>query len=417
MKGEYLKDIIDIDDIGQTEILNVIVAPCGAGKTKFALEKLASYWGRPEKALYLIDTTAGRDQLLKNSLCQCYDKEWRNDLTLPDMTTKNGKVRVMTYAYFGTLCKYFPHWYYDLEVLICDEIHKLFEMQLWDLNKKIKKEESIYYIAWNCIFDAFFFGRVYNVYALTATPDLLYRQFSEKPEDEDMWYPIASFDDFIFEVPMQGEPRHYEQARVTEYNNLQMLCNKLPKDKKGIIYIPRIKTMEKCAEALKKRGIKAVSIWSPQNQDWWMEKEQLAIRKHIIANETIPDDIDVLLINKSCETSININTHIDYMVIHSSDETTQTQALGRYRNDLEDLYVFNFEIDDKLIIPKEMIGVKLFREDITKFILEQNIRDDSGHLMKQPSFIEYAEWSGYSVERGKVKGGKRYMIILEKEQI
>ena len=64
-----------------------------------------------------------------------------------------------------------------------------------------------------------------------------------------------------------------------------------------------------------------------------------------------------------------------------------------------------------------MIGVKLFKEDITRFVLEQNIRDDLKRLMKQPAFTECVEWSGYTVERGKVKGGKRYMIIREREQV
>jgi len=415
MVGEYLSKLIDMEDhpFG-TEILNVIVAPCGSGKTTFALETLVPELGAPENTVYLIDTIAGRDQLLKHPQCQCYTRDWRERLELPK-PEGSGKITVMTYAYFGALCRYFPDWYCDLDLLICDEIHKLFEMIMWDKSKKIEEEESLYGWAWNKIFYSFHFCEVYHVIAMTATPELLYRQFSHKYEDCDEWYRSASFDDFIHEVEIPGIARHYEQKNIHEYSNLIMLCNQIDADKKGIIYVPRISTMQKCEEALKKRGIRAVSIWSPNNQEWWMDKQQQVVRNYVISNEEIPENVDVLLINKSCETSINIKSHVDYMIIHSSQSDVQTQALGRYRNDLDDLYLYELEADDIVIIPPEMLDKPLFKEDINLFIKEQNIRDYYGRLMKQPMFLEYIIYYGYSVKSGKIKGGKRYNIISKPE--
>ena len=77
MKGDFLSDIIDFDDLGKCGYLNLIVAPCGSGKTTLALNHLAPMYGNPARALYLIDTVAGQDQLLQNPKFRCYDKDWR----------------------------------------------------------------------------------------------------------------------------------------------------------------------------------------------------------------------------------------------------------------------------------------------------------------------------------------------------
>lgn len=412
MEGDFLSDIIDLDEVGDYGRLNLIIAPCGAGKTTFALQHLAPMYRNPARALYLIDTVAGQDQLLQNPKFRCYDKDWRADFT--DTPIKDdGKIVVMTYARFGTLCKYFPNWYIGLDTIICDEIHKLFEMRLWNKAANIPDNENIYAIAWNYIFLAFHLEQVPAVYGLTATPEALYEHFRDKDNfyEEDPRYFKEKLSHFIYTIPLYGTPRHYVQKALEHYNNLIMLCHRLPADKKGIIYVPRIVQMTNCIEVLDKRGIRAVGIWSPNNQEWWMDKQQYAVRQHIIENATVPDDVDILLINKSCETSINIKSHIDYMVVHSNQEDTQTQAIGRYRNDLDLVYLFNPDIWDDIDLPSEMLNTPLYKEDIDSYITEHDIRDEHGHIMKQPSFLKHIAMWDYEVQSKKKKGGKRYHII------
>ena len=83
--------------------------------------------------------------------------------------------------------------------------------------------------------------------------------------------------------------------------------------------------------------------------------------------DVVYEDEDVLLINKSCETSVNIESHVDFMIIHSSDSDTQTQARGRYRNDLRQLYLYaDWALyEEKIEIPKDKMNVRLFKDDIT----------------------------------------------------
>lgn len=412
MEGDFLSDIIDFDEVGGYGYLNLIVAPCGSGKTTLALNHLAPMYGNPARALYLIDTVAGQDQLLQNPKFRCYDKDWRS--TLADTPIKDdGKVIVMTYARFGTLCKHFPNWHIGLDTIICDEIHKLFEMILWSKAANIPDSENIYAIAWDYIFLAFYLEQVPAVYGLTATPEALYEQFHDKGNEyeDDPCHFKETLEHFIYKVPLYRTPRHYEQKRTENYNNLTMLCHRLPTDKKGIIYVPRIAQMKNCIEILNKRGIRAVGIWSPNNEEWWMDKQQYAVRQHIIENATIPDDVDILLINKSCETSINIKSHIDYMVVHSSQKDTQMQAIGRYRHDLDLVYLYDPDILDNIILPDEMLNTPLYKEDINAYIKEQDIRDEHGHNMKQPKFLKHIIMWGYDVQSKKEKGGRRYHII------
>ena len=51
---KYLQDVINIDDL-KTGKINIIEAPCGSGKTTFAIRKLQEHFRRCT-TLYLTDT-------------------------------------------------------------------------------------------------------------------------------------------------------------------------------------------------------------------------------------------------------------------------------------------------------------------------------------------------------------------------
>ena len=62
---KYLSDVLDTSSFIRGK-LNVINTPCGSGKTTAAINTIASLASSPRKALYLIDTSSGRDRLEKN---------------------------------------------------------------------------------------------------------------------------------------------------------------------------------------------------------------------------------------------------------------------------------------------------------------------------------------------------------------
>ena len=58
------------------------------------------------------------------------------------------------------------------------------------------------------------------------------------------------------------------------------------------------------------------------NKDYPLSEEQLKLRDIIIKEQKFPDGLDVLLINKSMETSINIKTHVENVVVYSEKYST-----------------------------------------------------------------------------------------------
>ena len=142
-----------------------------------------------------------------------------------------------------------------------------------------------------------------------------------------------------------------------------------------------------------------------------MTDEQHRIRRTLIESESFPDNIDVLLINKSCETSINIRPYVDYMIIHSTETDTKKQALGRYRGNIDLVYVLWPSESLKFELPVQMLNTPLYKEQLNDFILENNSRNSKGEIMKMPSFEKLLLELGYLITRGKVRGGKRYVVI------
>ena len=417
MEEDFLSKLIDADDIQIGEnAINLIVAPCGSGKTTLAVDNLVPMLGNPKKCLYLIDTTAGRDQLAGSPKCQIYDPQWRKNLKNVYWYPSD-KLNVMTYAAFGTLCLHQPNWFDGLDLIICDEFHSFIEMMQWEMNADTtdipnSSDGKNYKAAWDGIINGMAYGKIGAVVAMTATPKRVYEYVNATWMADENRYVSP----LIYEVPVHGIPKQYKPEKITEYHNLVMLCHQLPADQKGIIYVPHITQMTTVISQMCERGIRGLGIWSPQNQNWKMSEEQQNVRQHLIETQTIPEDVDVLFINKSCETSINIKSPIDYMVIHSSDPDVITQAMGRYRGNVKHLYVFNPNITDEFVLPETMIGTKVFVDDLNQFIEENSIRDSNGRLIGHIKLLEFLEVCGYQSQQKKIPGGKRYYIITLKPE-
>ena len=78
---KHLSDAISSLEVFKKGCLNLIKAPVASGKTTFALGKLSGLATRKDRIVYLIDTIAGRDQILhKNDNVKIYNNEWRKCL-------------------------------------------------------------------------------------------------------------------------------------------------------------------------------------------------------------------------------------------------------------------------------------------------------------------------------------------------
>lgn len=388
MKGEYLKDIIRTEDI-QLGKMNLIYAPCGSGKTTFVKEELPDYIFSEtltSETLYLIDTQYGKEQLLQGG------KEEYNNWTDEPYWVLPG-YKVMTYAGYAKLLQVAPERDYLWEngFVICDELHNAVKWSKW-------KDSDLHKLAIETITEKIGLDNCTAI-ALSATPNKIRKEFG--------WC--------LREMPLYGEPRHFENDKTIAYRNLSAVLAQLKTGQRGIIYIQQINEIKKYQEILQKRGFRTRALWSASSR-YPMDKDQRDTLKEILSSRKLPKDIDILLVNSSCETSITIggtdvpDSSIDFMIIHSSDSDVCTQLRGRYRNDLPTLYLHSKDAIDRISIPDEWKGRNLSKEEVTELIKELNVRSKNRALLKPPSFYKLLEANGHPVET-KTIHGKRYHII------
>lgn len=397
-EGLYLSDLLQekFDEGFQFPkgVFNVIDAPCGSGKTTAAIDKICVLSSIPCRALYLIDTTIGKDRLIKEGkLIGKYDYfELRDPVQWADWgedADKKHKTVITTYAQFGVWAYYQGSKFTNrFEVIVCDEAHNLinFAKIQGDPGKSNYTEK-----AQNAICDIVRSGKT-TVVGITATTENLTK---------------LNVDRNNIDID-KSRLRQYEIKNRQEYASLDGLIERLPKDKRGILYVAHITEMEKLCSYAKELGFTPICIWSKSNEKHPMNEEQLRARQHIIDHEKIPPDYNLLIINASCETSINLRGDIDYIVIHSSDSDTITQVRGRYRANLNNLYTVNKSMFYP--VPDKYIGKMLFKED--KDALRKSIaaKNDKGHYPKYDVVFAEIEKQGYKIINGR-ENNMRYIII------
>lgn len=394
MKGtKYLSELVDCSQF-QKNKLNIIEAPTGCGKTYFALQyipKLSE--DATHKIVYLIDTINGKEQIIKNYNAISEYRDWMKDVQqdgiwfLPE---DKEKIVIITYAKFGILLSKDPDFHKNFDYILCDELHSLIKFQgfqakpnnhsitKYGLERAVKNDRTI-------------------VIALSATPSKIKTDFAVPH----------------YEIPIDKEDLiRYETKEVIRYGNLDYILSSLDVDKKGICYAGHITQMLGIEETAKENGFHPICLWSTQNQNYPMDKEQLAVRQTILDTYRIPEQYDLLIINSSSETSLKIKSHIDFVIVHHTNLDTQIQVRGRVNADLDELYLPTIE-NDNIVIPNEFLGVRLFREDKTKLCDILNLRDRSGRRYQWNTIKQKLIDSDYILEEGRLRGSSRYTIITQ----
>jgi hypothetical protein len=214
--------------------------------------------------------------------------------------------------------------------------------------------------------------------------------------------------------------RQYQVANSYYYRDYVKVLRSLPEHSKGIIYFDHITPLKIVERYLINRGYRTGSFWSLRNETHAMTQEQINIRQHIIDNQMIPSDIDILLINASCQTGVNIkNTDIDFMLIHSTNDSVVTQARGRLRHDLPTLWRYDknlIESKHDLMVPPNYLNRKLVkseRDELCAIIRYMRLNGSSDYY-KWGKLKTKLESFGYSFTETTVgHGGKINAWIIE----
>ena len=196
------------------------------------------------------------------------------------------------------------------------------------------------------------------------------------------------------------------------YSDLKSVIASIPLGSKAVIYLPTISLINDYAAIAEDYWHNVGCLWSISNTEHPMTEEQLELRKYIIDNQQIPENIDILFINAAYETSININNpDINTMVIHSSNSDTQVQVRGRIRHDIDTLYIYDSQHEHvTAYFPPEYYNKFLTVPEVKEIATNMDLKDSKGRFRHWPSIAKALEKDGVSAKKVKQHGVRGWII-------
>ena len=391
--------------------ISLIVAPCGSGKTYFTFNTLIQ-GEKLENIVYLCDTSnlkrAVRLDKDYSHLCRFYSKNDDNNVVNNSIEFGEGfgenKITVMTYAQFGYYAKRNPDSFRKIKLIVMDEAH-----QIVDYRMKFDNEDSdMYEVAIEKIKSL---SRQAKVVMLSATPELItYNKgfkvpttydFSNEPEIKRLRENIV----IPYRTNREIKKVIKDFKKVTTRTGVKML-----------VYTDRIATVNDIVKTCFNEGVRAVGLWSLNNKENVMSTHQLEVLESVVKDGMIPDNIDILIINASLQTGINIkNNDIDWVLVNSTNKTTQIQARSRVRKDIDRLYLKSedSEVSNDIELDEKWLNRPLTSNDKKELSNEIQLYDERGRLIKWKGLSLRLIEQGYKIEDlTKVIEGKRVRISI-----
>ena len=320
----------------------------------------------------------------------------------------DGKMPVMTYAGFGSEVMRGRHFdWHTFAYIICDEMQNLVNYQ----NFKGKKECLI---AAECALRTILTESNTTIVCLSATPLKIREHFGA----------------LCYEVPFERKDlRQLETFESIPY--VEKVEDILPryKGQTGILYTTNIADMLHYINYANSIGIRANGFWSASDETQVknaMSEAQWVLRDTVLQDETIPANLDLLVINAASETCIKINGEkrkVDYMIVHNKNEEVCIQVRGRYHGDLQTFYYHNVEDWNNLAcrdIPTHFLNVRLYsadRDELCAYLKLRKPDDPSAPYYKWPTVKKYLQKNGYEVSgpvKDKKRNGQNYYVVYEK---
>ena len=406
MKGsKRISELITDKNALKAGRINIIEAPVSSGKTYFALDVIPKWASNPEKVLYLIDTTNGELSIQRNIIAVS-----RNTYALWDYNTKHiwgetdndEKMPVMTYAGFGKEVQTHDgkfHWLSDFEYIICDEMQSLVNYSNFKSEDKrniIAAEVALRMIAAE--------GKT-KIVALSATPQKIRERFGS----------------LCYDVPFdRTDVQRLETFAEIPYSSSVEDILLRHKGQTGILFTITIEGMKKYMDFANQNGIRANGFWST-NAGERMGQDQLSLRDTVLENETIPADVDLLVINASSQTCIKIQgkkRKVDYIIVHDKNDEVKTQVRGRYHGDLPVFYYHDIEAANTFTakhieLPERFLNVRLYSDQWNELCQFVGLNRPHGGFYSMPTTAKYLGENGYCVIKKKdsKRKGQYYYVI------
>lgn len=363
MNNDTLKisDIIDTNKIQQGKI-NMIVAGCGTGKSYFAINTLSKKLNiRHEEILIVTSRSMTRDQQEKDKAYKGKIKRISTgNIKLVNKAINNStshrigkgklkidderKVHICTYNWFND--NYFDYNYLEgVKVIVFDEIHTLFTDIIY--NKSLNnillhiKEIMLNHI----------------VIGMTATDIEIKRNTY-----------INNDLNYLLDKP------YY-------IYNVQKSFNVISKLRYVNVILNNIKGNSLYMSASSKRAIKLAKeydgkvIISEQNENY--NDSIKNTRNYVIDNKTLPINTNILFCTSCMREGMELKqeSNIKNIFIESSDPNMIIQFIGRYRNNIDNVYIINNHYYELKEFQDSMThNQKEYHNDMKRFINDKPSR-------------------------------------------
>ena len=319
-----------------------------------------------------------------------------------------GKMPVMTYCGFGTEVRKADsnfNWF-DYDYIICDEMQNLVGYQRFN-ERSTNLEEA------EKALRAIVAEGTTTIVAMSATPQKIRERFGG----------------LCYEVPFDRSKLTslYTSESIPYKESVEKLILKL-KGKTGILFTTNVRDMKWFIEYANMNGIRANGFWSTSfrtQKDYPHTPEQTELRETVLTKETIPEDVDLLVINRASETCIKIkaeNRKVDFMIVNNRNEEIRTQIRGRYHGDLAEFYYHDIEGANlyqigKTQIPGYLFGKRLYAEEQKELFRVLDLRKPDGTPYGKDTIWQLLSQCGYQVSESKKDSknhGKHYRVITQK---
>ena len=409
IEGKTISDLITSPDALKAGRINIIEAPVSSGKTYFALNTIPAWAGSPSKILYGIDTTNGELRIQRNILSVCRQTYSFYNYGKPRAWGEcseeaENNMPVMTYAGFGTEIRYnserFPWEKFDF--IICDEMQNLVNYQRF-------KEGSINVEAAEGALRMVAAAGRTKIIALSATPQKIRERFRT----------------LCYTVPFdRSNLRQLETYEKIPYCGSVEDILLRHKGQTGILYTTEIQDMKRYIDFANQNGIRANGFWSI-NAKTPMTQKQYDLRRTVLENETIPAELDLLVINAASQTCIKIQGEkrkVDYMIVHDKNEEVKTQVRGRYHGDLPFFYYHDVDAANQYkarqtALPECFLNTRLYSDRWKDLCDCINLTRPHGGSYSMPTAAKYLNQNGYHVEKKKdsKRNGQYYYVITARD--
>lgn len=372
-----------------------------------------------ENVLYLIDTCAGRHSIVAKhpDKARCYDKLIENGGFRFDGFDPH-RIVVITYAKFGVEMLRNPHFFERFGLIIADEFHNIH----WPIPYTRSRIKADFPEFSSQDVENLLRKKCYNLCAMnalsaaSANPNIMVVGISATPEESKKWWEWKNLS-FNY-LPIADNIKHYTERNKILYGDVSSVIKALPKDVKTLFYADHISQIKDYQTQCELLGFKCASVWSEKNEKHPLSEQQRLIRQQIIETNEFPKDTDILFINKSMGTAISIYTEVPNVVVHSTNKSTQIQARGRIRQDIEKLYVLQPDAtlidytDEKV---RSYLNRPLSVEDKAAFARLIGVKDKQTHNRGWPTLKRSLIADGCVIRQKRI-GSKNYDIVIPPEE-